>query len=316
MKITLDLAELVSTGALTAAEAERLKKLAAQGTGSAAANILIAFGIVAVALGATALLPSAETACVIGAFLLALGVGLSLTETRAWLLLARIMITVGGLVLAAGLFVLSELLLPEREEIVMFALAVGFASLAVVAHSGLLAAISVLTLAAALGAAAGYRHAVYTLGISEPTLTIAAFSVLALFLLFSSFRLPPVYQRLAIIAARTAVLVVNLAFLVGSLWGDELPGEGAPRISEAAFSITWAVLLLAVGAWAVRAGRRWVVNVAAVFAAIHFYTQWFQSLGASPVSILGGGVLLVAFGLGLVTFNQRRGAAAGPARPA
>ena len=51
MKITLDISKLVEEGKLTAAEAERLKSLAAQDTGSLGINILVGFGVVAVAAG-------------------------------------------------------------------------------------------------------------------------------------------------------------------------------------------------------------------------------------------------------------------------
>ena len=36
--------------------------------------------------------------------------------------------------------------------------------------------------------------------------------------------------------------------------------------------------------------RRWLVNLVALFAGIHFYTQWFERLGATPLSVLLGGV--------------------------
>jgi iron complex transport system permease protein len=120
--------------------------------------------------------------------------------------------------------------------------------------------------------------------------------------------------------------MVNFGFWIGSLWGDRLvllrsmlakapSGEGIdleavrPVIPDWAFSIGWAAALLAVGAWAVRANRRWAVNVVAVFGAIHFYTQWFERLGASPVSVLLGGLLMLAFALTLWRFNQRARAA-------
>ena len=63
------------------------------------------------------------------------------------------------------------------------------------------------------------------------------------------------------------------------------------------------MLLIGVGLWGVYANRRWVVNAAAVFGAIHFYTQWFEYLGPNPLSILGGGILLIVFGLLLRWFN-------------
>jgi hypothetical protein len=65
------------------------------------------------------------------------------------------------------------------------------------------------------------------------------------------------------------------------------------------------VALAVTGAWAVKANRRWVVNVVAVFGAIHFYTQWFERLGATPMSVLVGGLLVLAFAIAAWKLNQR-----------
>jgi hypothetical protein len=124
--------------------------------------------------------------------------------------------------------------------------------------------------------------------------------------------------------ALLCIVWVNFGFWVGSLWGDRLRllrtlGADAAAGSTAAtpvvipswaFSIAWAVGLIGIGAWGAMVNRRWVVNVAAVFAAIHFYTQWFERLGASPVSIMLGGLVLLGVALALWTFNRRRTAAA------
>jgi hypothetical protein len=132
------------------------------------------------------------------------------------------------------------------------------------------------------------------------SLTIVVLAALTWGLFLLSLRLQPVYERLALIAARTAILMINFAFLWGSLFGD-----GMFDIPASAFSVGWAAALLAVGIWAVLANRRWVVNIAAVFGAIHFFVQWFLALGASPLSVLGGGILLIAFGFGLKFVNDR-----------
>ena len=57
--------------------------------------------------------------------------------------------------------------------------------------------------------------------------------------------------------------------------------------------------------WAMRAGRPWLVNTVAVFGAIHFYTQWFERLGATPVSVLIAGVLLLLAALVLRRLNRK-----------
>ena len=66
----------------------------------------------------------------------------------------------------------------------------------------------------------------------------------------------------------------------------------------------WALALIAVGIWGVRENRRWVVNLAAIFGAIHFYTQWFERFGAAPLTILLAGILALGFAIGLWYFNR------------
>ena len=73
----------------------------------------------------------------------------------------------------------------------------------------------------------------------------------------------------------------------------------------ASCSIGWALALIAVGVWGVRSNRRWVVNVAAVFAGIHFYTQWFSILGPNAFSILVGGIVMIGAALALRSLNRQ-----------
>ena len=62
--------------------------------------------------------------------------------------------------------------------------------------------------------------------------------------------------------------------------------------------------LLATGVWAARNNRRWVVNTVAVFAAIHFYTQYFELLGPHPASILCAGLFALGIAFGLFRYNK------------
>lgn len=294
MKITLDLDALIANGKLTQEEANRLKGLAATDTEALGTNIFLAFGAVAVALGAGVLLPSATTAILLGALLLALGLGLTLAKVTPWAVFAQIITVIGALAVSGG-----ALLLSDGSVWVSLALAAGLAVASVAAVSGLLAALAVLMLAVAMGSSTAYWSASYFLGVDRPGLTIGVLCLLVLGLYLLSLRLPHHYERLAIIAMRTAILMINAAFLVGSLMGDHLL-----QWPSATFSIVWALALFAFGIWAVVMNRRWVVNAVAVFAAIHFYTQWFEWLGPEPLAILGGGLLLIGFGLALARFNQ------------
>jgi len=320
MKITLDLSKLIEEGKITPAEAARLTQLAAHDTGSLAINILIGFGVVAVSAGVVALVPTPLVGAAVGGAMFALGLILTLMRSQQWALLAQICVVIGALIAASGGIALGKGSLASLL-LVTAALAVA----AVVACSNLLMAAAVLALAASLGARTAYWHASYALAIYEPTLTVVLFSLLALAAYHLSKRLAADYERLALTAARTSVFLVNFGFWIGSLWGDRLrllrtltqpdpavsgAAAGAVVIPSWAFGIAWAVALIGVGIWGAMVNRRWVVNVAAVFAAIHFYTQWFERLGASPLSILLGGLILLGVAFALFAFNRRRMAAA------
>jgi iron complex transport system permease protein len=313
MKITLDISRLVEEGKLTRQEADKLSALAARDTGSLGINILIGFGVVAIAAGAVALVPTPLTAVGLGLALFAAGCAIALNRVEQWTLLGQICLVIGALMFGGGV-------IAYRPDSVAAMLIVtgAFWLAAIVARSSLLMALAVLAASACLGARTGYSHAMYSMAIFEPTLTVVLFSALALIAYQASQRLPAEYERLAITAARTSLLLVNFGFWIGSLWGDPLMllrsmnTTDAPLafmtktvIPASVFGILWAVVLLGAGIWAVQVNRRWLVNLVAIFAGIHFYTQWFERLGATPLSVLLGGLVMLAGAFALWMFNRR-----------
>ncbi len=321
MKVTLDLSKLLEQGKITPADAERLKALALHETSNLGLNILTGFGIISAAAGGLVLLLisfsfTPFSAMVIGAVAFVLGLLLLWPQGEIWRLSAQTLLVLGGLTAATGFFVVD--LGSPRAALIVTAI---FAITAVVARSSLMAALSVLALGASLGARTGYVHAIYSLSIQEPTITIVLFSALALVLYLISLRVAADYERIAVAAARTCLILVNFGFWIGSLWGDRLrlyryltqnDVMGGPNftaqgavIPDYAFSIGWALALIAVGFWGVKSGRRWVVNIAAAFGGIHFYTQWFERLGANPLSVLLAGVILIAIAFALRAFNRK-----------
>jgi len=299
MKVTLDLTDLVAKGQITKDEADRLAKLGSADTGALGSNILLSFGTVAVALGGGFLFPSAQAVIVMGVILFVLGLALILNRADKWALFAQFCITLGALGIVGGVTFVSD-----GSLAVSIGLTLGLAVAAFLAQSGMLAALTILQLALVLGAGTAYWHASYFFGADRPAVTIVALAVLTLALFFVSLRLPSAYERVCIIGARTAILLLNLVFLIGTLFGDSTFADRGLTIPASAFTITWAILLLGVGIWARYANRRWVVNAAAVFGALHFYTQWFEYLGPNPLAILGGGILLVVF-TGVMDFFRK-----------
>lgn len=295
MKVTLDLNDLVAKGQLTKDEADKLARLGSADTGALGSNILLSFGTIAVALGGGFLFPTAQSVIVIGAILFVAGLGLILNRQTKWAVFAQFCVTLGALGIVGGVSYLSDGSVP-----VSLGLTLGLAIAAFVAQSGMLAALTIIELAFVLGAGTGYWHASYFFGFDRPAFTISILAVVSIALYLVSLQLRSAYERVCIIAARTAILMINGAFLVGSLFGDFTLGWPASW-----FTTAWAVLLVGVGIWGIYANRRWVVNAAAVFGAIHFYTQWFEYLGPNPLSVLGGGILLLVFGLLLRWINGR-----------
>lgn len=260
--------------------------------------------MIAVSAGALALVPNPLSAVGLGGLLLIAGAVL-LSHSAQWRVLGNIVLLVAALMFGGGLILAAQGALAAYLVV-----AAVFAISAIYAGSSLLAVLSVLALGGALDAGAGYAHALYALRVPQPSLTVLAFSALALGLYRLSRRVGPVGERLSLVGARAALFMVNLGFWIGSLWGDHLALPGAARdsgiaVPETVFVVGWAVGLAAIGAWALRENRRWVFNLAAVFGGIHFYTQWFERLGATPLSLLLAGLVLLGLALGLWRWNER-----------
>ncbi|MCS7078717.1 MAG: hypothetical protein NZ585_01525 [Chloracidobacterium sp.] len=311
MKYTLDLDQLLAEGKITTEEYERLRAYAARATGSLVFNLLIGFSVIAVSGGALALLPKPTTATALGLVVLGGGLGLLLRQAEMWRLLANICLLVGALLTGGGVIAFGNA--QPASFWTVFAL---FTVTTVVAQSSLLAVLATLMLSACLGVGTGYGHAAYFIFVEKPLLTVVVFTLLAIALYQLSKRAPSNYEGVTLAAARTSVLIANLGFWVGSLWGDWLWMEkdfhlhSQPPIPAFVFALAWAGALLVAALWAWRRNRRWVVNTVAVFGGIHFYTQWFEQLGASPETVLAAGVLALGFTVGLRFLNLRMQASA------
>lgn len=217
MKVVLDLSQLLEDGEITQAEAEKLKRLSVKSTGSLAFNILIGFGVIAVAIGAILIVPNAVTGIILGAIVLGFGLVLLHYSPMEWGVLANICVILGALGLGGGVVYMTE-----GSVWAFLGCAIGFAIGGVIARSGLLIALAVIALSSVLGARTGYFHASYFLGIKEPTLTVIAFSLITLACYQVSLFVGAAYERLALMAARVSILLVNFGFWIGSLWGDRI----------------------------------------------------------------------------------------------
>jgi iron complex transport system permease protein len=307
MKITLDIDKLLEEGKIDVDDYETLRGYALSDTTSLALNILLGFGVVAVSGGMIALLASSVASMTIGICVGALGVYLTLYYSDRWNALSGISIVIGALMFGGGLIALTE---GNAGGFLVLTAVYVVTGLAI--RNSLLIALSPISLLGVLGAIGGYTHASYYMGIDRPALTILVFSLLAAGSHYASKRVDAETENVAIIFSRTCLFIVNFGFWIGSLWGDNLFAERDYRstgiqaaIPDLLFVLAWAIGLVLLGWWAWRNNRRWVLNLVAVFGAIHFYTQWFERLGANPGSVVFGGIAAIGITLVLIHLNKR-----------
>lgn len=297
MKITLDITKLLDEGKITQAEYDRLTQLSSKDTGSLAINILVAFGVLAVTGGVIALEPSLLLGTILALILAGTGLFIIYNHQKQWGMLGNILLLIGSLGTAASLIQYFD-----GETSVFLFIAILFIIAGVIARSGLLMALSALSIAPLIKMGTFYGHASYFVFVEQPIITIFVYGLLSYGTYYLSTKLEPQYERLAIIFSRTSLLMVNFGFWVGSLWGDKVFDSS---FTEGTLALLWAVALIVTGIWATKKDKRFVVNTVATFGALHFYTQWFEILGAEPVAILLAGIIAIVISIGLWKYNQK-----------
>jgi hypothetical protein len=348
MKLLVDVAKLEADGTITPQQAVQIRRTAAADTGTLAINVIAAIGAFAVVAGLLAMRPTSVQVAIIGLGLTLAGALIRKLRQTQLGFLGTSSIVIGAVLLAAGLILKCSGLAPRASSflftcpatskwyghMVLFLIAAAWLlAVGVLAQSGLLVALSAFALAGALGSSTGYWHASYGLLVRESTVTIVAFGLLGALASYLSMRaLKEPYARLARLFALMALLWVNFGFWVGSLWGDYpleawmAPDVWSPPYSKEAwdalrawkataffisrdvYSSVWALALVGVGAWGAMHSRRGAVNMAATFGGIHFYTQWFERLRATPEMVIAAGLIAIAVAFALWRYNRRQSA--------
>jgi len=346
MKLLVDVDKLEADGTIAPTQALQIRRAAASDTGTLAINVIATIGAFAVIGGLLAMKPTSVQVAVVGFSLTVVGALVRKYRQTQLGFLGSSLVVIGAVLLAAGLILKCSGIAPRASSFLftcpetprwyghMLIFLVAAAWLLVVgalAQNGLLVVLSAFALAGALGSSTGYWHASYGLMVREATVTIVVFGLLGAIASYLSIQvLREPYTQLARLFALIALLWVNFGFWVGSLWGDyPLEAWIAPDvmqppyskeawdalqawkgqalfISRNVFSVAWALALAGIGAWGAMHGRRGTVNMAATFGGIHFYTQWFERLRATPEMVIAAGVIAVAVAFALWRYNQRQ----------
>jgi hypothetical protein len=295
MKQTLDLDELLASGAITEEEHARLSALSKKTTGSLGVNILIGFGVIAIVASLMAMSPSAGGALVVGSLTAGGGIAVLHFARERFGLVGNIMIMVGAILAAVGFVGNAGISVGSLLVVVVVLAGAGLA-----AGSSLLMVLATLAGAVTIGAATYYGRGSYSLVIQEPMLTVVLFTVAGIATYLLSQQVPKRFEGPIIASARTSAFLVNFGFWVGSIWGDADRG-----LSSGVFSIGWALALIAALVWALQANRRWTVNLVATFGGIHFYTFLFGTAGFNAGTLLVAGLGSVAAALWIRSMNRK-----------
>jgi len=299
MKVTLDPDALLAEGKISREEYRKIMVLSQKSTGSHALGILVSFGVLAVALGIGIIIPHYMTAVVLGAALSVAGFCLHHDPSRGSLTVSSILLSAGTLVFSGGLLAGTG-----HHSLVLATLSIILAVISLTISSSLLAALSPLYLAAAIGTSSAYEYASYYVIVSAPTVTVLLFSLLAYGAWKTRLILSPDDTRIVIVFARVCLLLVNIGFWVGSFWGGAYSPGSMGQIQPIVFTVIWALALLTTASWAARTNLRWTVNLCAVFGAILFYTKYFTYLSANPFSLLLAGLTAIGIAMTIAAINR------------
>jgi len=323
-KVTLNLARLLAEGRISADEAERLHSLA---DGSRLrhlmANIFLIFGALMVVGGVLALRPTAETGLVLALASLSGGTLLVVKGKSEWWLLGRTLVLMGVLGLCGWIGLRFSDLPQPWPHLTWPLITVLLLAGAVAYRDAFLTALTPIALGYVLGGATAYWHASYFLSVEEPIVSVATFGILGGAIFWLRRLVPATYELSATVFWRVCFILSNFALWVGSLWGDyigdawlspmhdgtydwkgiEVWRETAIFIPSVAFTIAWAIILLAIVIVGARTRQMFLVNTAIVFLGINFYTQAHEVLLASPWGLVVAGIVTIVLGLTIFRLN-------------
>lgn len=253
--------------------------------------------------------------------------GLTTRFVQGAILLMGLSLHLSGLGVLAEDWVLGGL---HRAGLFLYA-AIAIAGAGWLINVRFVTALSIIPFAQMLDTGTGYFGAVYVFWSPEPTLTILQMGAVVAGMSWWAKRLPERSAAHGRTLAFMAFVVANLAALVGSLFGDVVglsiwgPGRGSSTtemtyeqfaaaelafrsgtlvISDAVFSILWALALIGIGAWSAQTGRRVLFNATLTFAGIHAYTQLFESFADEPLAYVIGGFAAIPLAWAAWRLNQ------------
>ncbi len=330
-KVTLDLDRMVDGKKITSTMAQMLQKHA---TPRRQSNYLVStlyiLGALAAAIGVVLLKPAATTGLIIGLVCMILGLFIR-WKNLPHLNILSLALGIGSAAGLIGWFALEFGDTLSARSINGFA-ALTILVMAILFRSKFLAALVPPALAAVIGTGAVYWHASYGIFVHEPALTVLLFTALSGIFYVAYRKLAGrrgEFGSMSLVAARMSLILVNLGFWVGSLWGDYVgdhlsnaaqrqPGQGwaqwralqdsirelATYIPSSDFAAAWALFAIGMIGLGSTLKQRFIAICGVVFLSINAFTQYFETLFKGPEGLILGGIALVTLSIVLASLNS------------
>jgi hypothetical protein len=317
-KDKISIQTLIDEGLIDEEKAEYLRKKNLQKkekSGSQLLNLIIILGAISIIAGFLGLNPNPHLGAVFAALLLALGYSIYYLSAQKWEFVAKSFSIIGCLGISAWIFFVSSW---DGLDAILIPTII----IAVVAYtlsSRFLVALLPVNISLLIDSMAGYFHGGYHISVEQPSLSTVIY--LTMCLATYTYIARRNYQKnesknikLARIFGRTSFIILNISLWVGSIWGDNLSNSGLTSyvtsdlmftVPEFVFSIGWAVILMVGIYLGSRSRFGFITNTSIVFMGIHFYTQYFETFGAKPLSLLIGGLLTFSSALIWYQYHEK-----------
>lgn len=316
-KDKVDIGTLLAEGIIDDEKAQELKeRIEAQKekNGSPVLNLLIIIGALSIIAGFLGLNPNPHLGVAFAVFLMILGYGIYFLSAKKWVFVAKSFGIIGCLGVCSWLFFISNNNLTSATLVSTILIGIVACTL----NSKFLVALLPITISWLIDSATGYFNGVYYISVKQPSISVilyAAMTVAGYAYILKEEGPEEKSKNIGLIRVfgRTCFIFLNLSFWVGSIFGDDLSASALESypvskfpfvIPEYAFSIGWALILLTGTYMGGKFKLGFITNTSIVFFAIHFYTQFFETLGANPLSLLIGGLLMFSSVLAWWRYNK------------
>ncbi len=300
MKVVLDLDQLEKEGKISKEERDRFCGIFIKDLGLLVFNLLIGFSVLALSEGLRMLISKPIATLSLGFFLLVLGFLFFRRQQRKLRVFSFLLISIGSILISRGLIQINHAnFYPYLLSSFIFFLC------AFVFRSSFLAVLG--TLALGVFPLDYFDYRLSKIEISNTLYLLLSGSLVLVLFHLGGKKGPGHLRRIVLSTARTSYFLLNLSFSDATRYGDHLSLAGFSILMPPwVFSILWAVILVFVFFWSLRKGDRWLFYLTTLFGAVFFVLHVYEYMAFSPGSLIGVGVLSLAFSFSLAWLMRKR----------